>query len=299
MKRNWNALSGTPSDAERPPLITVFDERWHELDRYFVVEDTVWSKDGDHWVVAAESVEPRSEAGTIFLHKKVRDSYLDRDQRSIEGTRVVNDLEVRLELRFEEWIPNSAFQIDLREWGDSFEAVIEPLDEERCRLSIYRDNSELRRELLARREVSMAAREWHSFDFSNVDNQLRATIDRGSPEAQTLEADYDTNVFDPFDDRHLGKTLAHQVQLGACLTRAHVRGVELRRDYFFTPRGKHAVATPELLQSDQLFVLGDNSSRSRDSREYGPIQLGNLYGRALRVVWPISSWRTLEPLEGR
>ena len=119
-----------PPDPARPDLIPVFDDRWHDLADSFVVEDTAWHRDGDSWIVEAADVEPGTDGAMVFLHKKVLDSYLDRDHRVIEGSRRVNDLRAELELRFEEWIVGAAFRIDLREWGDSFEASLEPESDE-------------------------------------------------------------------------------------------------------------------------------------------------------------------------
>jgi signal peptidase I len=281
-----------PPTADRPRPIPVFDDRWHELEQYFVVEDTVWSRDGVEWLVDAASVEPGSEAGTVFLHKKVQDSYLDRDHRVIEGTRTVNDLVASLEIQFLEFVHGTSFRIDLREWGDSFEALVEPRDETSARVTITRNNAEAET-ILVREDVSFEALGWTRLRFSNLDNVLQLSLLGPGGEQQLLEASYESNVFAPFDDRRTGKTFAHQVQFGAARARVKVRAVSLARDLFFTPRGQYAVGSRLDLGPEQLLVLGDNSARSRDGREFGPVVLDRLYGRATRVVWPFSSWRTL------
>ncbi|MHC4135630.1 MAG: S26 family signal peptidase [Planctomycetota bacterium] len=45
------------------------------------------------------------------------------------------------------------------------------------------------------------------------------------------------------------------------------------------------------LGEDQYFVLGDNSTQSRDSRLFDPIEEGSLRGRVLAVAWPPSRVR--------
>ena len=40
------------------------------------------------------------------------------------------------------------------------------------------------------------------------------------------------------------------------------------------------------LGPDEVFLLGDNSVDSRDSRQMGPIALDRLIGRVLCVAWP-------------
>lgn len=40
----------------------------------------------------------------------------------------------------------------------------------------------------------------------------------------------------------------------------------------------------------QVFVLGDNRDRSRDSREFGSIHLGDIVGYVEYIYWPSESW---------
>lgn len=42
------------------------------------------------------------------------------------------------------------------------------------------------------------------------------------------------------------------------------------------------------LSSDQLFVRGDNTLQSRDSRQLGPVATSAVRGTAIYVVWPPS-----------
>jgi signal peptidase I len=44
------------------------------------------------------------------------------------------------------------------------------------------------------------------------------------------------------------------------------------------------------LGADEYFVMGDNRGNSSDSRAFGPIQLGNIVGRAWIVYWPPTDW---------
>jgi signal peptidase I len=41
------------------------------------------------------------------------------------------------------------------------------------------------------------------------------------------------------------------------------------------------------LGSDEFFVLGDNRSSSQDSRRFGPVPRGAIFGRAFLVTWPL------------
>jgi len=53
---------------------------------------------------------------------------------------------------------------------------------------------------------------------------------------------------------------------------------------FFTPYGEIAVKRCGDVFSDNTFyALGDNSSRSYDSRSYGPVPVNNIVGRVLGI----------------
>jgi signal peptidase I len=44
---------------------------------------------------------------------------------------------------------------------------------------------------------------------------------------------------------------------------------------------------PVSVPPDRLFVLGDRRANSEDSRNFGPVSLGNVVGRAVFVIWPL------------
>ena len=49
---------------------------------------------------------------------------------------------------------------------------------------------------------------------------------------------------------------------------------------------------PEMtVPEDMLFVLGDNRHRSRDSRSFGCVPIGDLIGPLQYVYWPVETWR--------
>jgi signal peptidase I len=53
---------------------------------------------------------------------------------------------------------------------------------------------------------------------------------------------------------------------------------------FYTPLGEIAVKRcREILPGSQFKALGDNSSHSYDSRDYGPVTNGNIIGRVLGI----------------
>jgi len=60
---------------------------------------------------------------------------------------------------------------------------------------------------------------------------------------------------------------------------------------------------PLTLAEGEYFLLGDNRTRSADSRLYGPVPFGSISGRAAATVWPPRrdghlNWRLLNPPAG-
>ena len=48
-----------------------------------------------------------------------------------------------------------------------------------------------------------------------------------------------------------------------------------------------------VLGPDEYFLMGDNPSRSTDSRQLGPFSVHQIKARAWLVYWPLSRWRIL------
>ncbi|MDA0946878.1 MAG: signal peptidase I [Planctomycetota bacterium] len=69
---------------------------------------------------------------------------------------------------------------------------------------------------------------------------------------------------------------------------ARLSGLLLARDLHYTRRGSFAVDSPVRLGPGEVFLLGDASRRSADSREFGPVPLSELVGR---VLGPLGSPR--------
>lgn len=73
--------------------------------------------------------------------------------------------------------------------------------------------------------------------------------------------------------------------------------LELNRDIFYTSSRSEArfgVREPAVVLSGNVFLLGDNSAESDDSRKWGDLSETRIVGRPLFVVWPLTRMRRLE-----
>ena len=48
-----------------------------------------------------------------------------------------------------------------------------------------------------------------------------------------------------------------------------------------------------ILESDEIFLMGDNRPQSFDSRMFGPIKRNLIIGQAFVLLWPLSEWKLL------
>ena len=68
-----------------------------------------------------------------------------------------------------------------------------------------------------------------------------------------------------------------------------VNGIALVEPYL-PPTASMPDYGPETIPADHVFVMGDNRSRSQDSRRFGPVPVEDIIGRAFVRVWPVDRW---------
>ncbi|MBK7642692.1 MAG: hypothetical protein IPJ19_06510 [Planctomycetes bacterium] len=278
-------------DAPRPAAIPVFDERWQDPSAAFPIPQAAqpfWSLAHGEWKLVARSGVRAPNRLEFF--GDVKDSYLDAEHALVEGEIPVNDLALALDLLQEE--PGSLASFSLSEAGDVFDFEIARTREGKLAARILRrgEGDDAAPEMLASAELGLHATGWHRVRVSNIDNTL--CLERDG--RRVLVAQYEENRFAREDRLQLGHSLLPRLAFGGAGGELHFRGLRIERDLYYTPRGDYATHKAEGLGPASYFLLGDNSSQSRDGREWGETKARELIGRPVRVVWPLTDFRAIQ-----
>ena len=296
------------AEVARPLPIDVFREDAYEFAGAFQLQlapEGPWRQQGEHWELDAREVPLGSNAGMSFLRRDLLDSWIDDWDDEEEGAYQVAD--GILELEFQVAGPGGRLRFELREEGDTFQALVEPLSEERARLSILRANATIlsegdrRPEQLWQVIVPLATATWHRLRFANVDNSLvleiagaetraeltyERNVPRTRPRDDSLPQDRSAAREDPLDRLRRRLSQPPRVGLGGESIRARIRGVVVSRDRHWLPLGQFGSQAAVDLGPDEFFLLGDNSANSTDGRHFGPVEARDVVGRPVAVVWP-------------
>lgn len=280
----------------RPGPIPMFDASLQSIGEHFrrgAGEVDPWSRvegaepgRNEVWEMDGSAVGRGADLGLLRLHDRIDDGRLLPDGTRVDGQHTVHDVAVS----FEVWIaaPGGRLRVQLTEQGDVFEASVPVYaGESESRIDLYRSSAEgIEYLVVGRSEVPIGA--WIPVRMENFDN--RVTFEFAGVR---LRADYDRNTPHPtaFDLRP--KSTGPRVRLGGEGLEMRVRGIVVERDVHWVPRGEFGVERELTLDADEVFVLGDASGDSRDSRDRGPIELDRIFGRAEAVVWPLRSVRRL------
>ncbi len=301
----WIDGERLPADGPRPDPILVFDDTVLAVEDFFTwrrqnseqVPAAIWTRDEQGWDLDATRVPAGSNEGMMFYHPELRDDYLDAFGRRVVGKRTVND--AILELSFSlETVDEGVLRAQLVEKGDTFEARIAPSPGDdpsvSHRLELIRRNASSGSEpmQLASAPLSLASIEYHELRFANVDNQLTVSL---PTEGVTLTHAYERNARHPqANPASLGdQSVGWRVGFGAEGSRVRFRSIRILRDLHYTSGGEFGVAAARRLGLDEIFVLGDNSRISNDSRHFDAVPLGLVVGRPVFVVWPPSRARAV------
>ncbi len=74
----------------------------------------------------------------------------------------------------------------------------------------------------------------------------------------------------------------------------YVDGVRTEEPYVLSEyRGRQSFG-PAKVPENEYFVLGDHRNSSNDSRMWGTVARGYIYGKAQLIYWPVARWGLLE-----
>ena len=268
------------AEVPRPEPIPIFDSKFEPIDQAFSVLSVPWNHSADAW-----RLDARGRREDLRYTRSATDDHLDATGRRIEGVREVNDL--RLEGRFV-FANTGELTLHVTEEGDTFEFEIEIVAGAPSMLRLLRRSSDGTASVLSERSASATPGQACAVSLENVDNHLVGML--GS---LVLCADYEANspLVGVPDETY--RHLKPRAGLAVSGLELDVQWLCLSRDVFYTPAGQLGSGSPVALGPDELFLLGDNSSDSRDSRMFGAVRLTELTGHPNLVVWPPTAMRRL------
>ncbi|MEX1023755.1 MAG: S26 family signal peptidase [Planctomycetota bacterium] len=283
-------------DAARPAPVLLFDDALLPLREYFHVSEPRWTEEAGFWRVTSAPGEAALPDTLMRFGPDLTDGYLRSDGAFVPGLLQVNDGVLALEARVAE--AQGRIVLELVEEGDDFRAELD-LGGVEPRLRLLRKNAAIARArraatgspwaILLDEPIDFALDQWHAVRFANVDNHLHVRID-----GLEFGCSYENNA--PAEGPRSTETprsIGTRVSFGADGATVDYRRVRVYRDLFWTGTGDHATRSPYVLGPDELFLLGDNSTYSTDSRTFGAVPLREIRGRPIAVVWPPERARRL------
>lgn len=293
-----------PSDAPRPAELPVLDsetERPEDLFHFKGVGcpgggDGPWrapqtADEGYH--LDALDLDVLDNTARMFLAPDVTTSGLAKSDRAPQWVQV-GDLSAALDFRFLEAPIGARALIELREAADLFRASLEQTDSGfvvRLERSAAGEVAvELARVELDAGEVGVG--ESIELRFRNRDDHLELFVN-GVPRLATT---YSNNEPYPGETPRGIQAVGPRLAVGGAGVVLEVERIRLARDLHWAAGsrfGEFATSRSLQLGPGEVFLLGDNTLDSIDSRFFGPVRLSDLTGRPVAVVWPPARWRQL------
>jgi signal peptidase I len=269
------------SEVRHAPWVLIFDTKLQPFPDIFHFDRARWVEREGLW-----RVDGRGARGLFAkLRARILDDYLLPSGQRAEGRAPVNDAALELELR-----PQPQFGhllLRLSEEGDLFWVELVRTETGRARAKLLRGVRTLSGdgppETLGATEFDFEPAQWHTLRFSNRDNELCFDVDGREG---LLRHRYLANT--PSQRTPEGGTThaLPRAEFGGDDLDLELRRARLERDTTWFSLGRFATSDSLVLGADEIFVLGDNSAESRDSRDWGPIPLSSVIGTPHSVVWP-------------
>ena len=269
-----------PTGSRVLPPVLIVDTQRSSFEQHFTWPHSAPVSEGSSQVIllnGLDALRPDQQA-TLLLRNGVHDGYLDALGEVRFGEQAVGDarVSVRLELLDE----RGQLLVRLSDQGDIFEARFDWRQGEASQGSLSR---------LTIKGGVFEVRESESFQLELPSNLICLTLDNFDNEVRLM---IDGRLVTSFSyskaSRQSPDPIEHRLSLGILGARLRVDRFRIWRDLHYTSRGRFGVDHAVRLEPDELFLLGDNSDHSTDSREYGPVKIERLIGRAAWIVWPPS-----------
>ncbi|QDV04963.1 Peptidase S24-like protein [Planctomycetes bacterium Poly30] len=292
-----------PDAPGRPAPTVIFDSRLQAIDEHWRHGGTAfdpWTREpppaageSEIWTLDGTVVDRGSDLGLLRFQDRVTDGYLTEEGEYVHGPNVVQDVIVEFEVQV--LSTGGYLRIQLSEQNDLFEVNVLMYEAEEDYRALVRRIVPQRFDRAGRTSFGIPRApvpigEWVPMRLANIDNRISLTIGE-----MTFQYDYDANTprRDPSTGRDAPFSAGPRAKLGACGLPARFRNLRVLRDVHVVPRGRFGVGTAITLKTNEIFLLGDNSQNSRDSRERGPIKVEQVLGTARAVVLPLGHFRRL------
>ncbi|MEW6746306.1 MAG: signal peptidase I [Planctomycetota bacterium] len=265
-------------------LIAVKRWRCSDEDPDFVFGRGYFVRTGGALVEDAGTLGPDDPA-TMVEGPDVRDDIPAAEGRpAVPGEVLVGDL--RLRVRFEVLEDRGFVELRLQEEVDVFRARIGTRGAGGG-VKLYHNQAANPRNQVAADDSfrGLDAGTVHELEFYNIDNRVGLLLD-GRP--LLGEYEYESNTL------LAGGTWRNRPAFGAPGAKVAFHEVKIDRDVYWVSRGRLA-AEPCAVSEGHVFVLGDNSRLSLDSRdvEIGDVPLRSIVGRPLLIFYPLGRFRAL------
>lgn len=291
------------SDA-RPRHVRVFDSALQSIGDHWLhggTEYDPWQRvelegegQGEVWEVDSRAVPERYDASLLRHHKGVHDDRMVDDGTLEYGSVTVHDLALGADVFVVDG--GGRLRFELLEQGDRLEFSLELPSASGPADGVVRRRRGEGHVEHARQTFEVPIGRWFRVKFANIDDELTATLDDQPP----LRCQYPQNTPHPRDENGDGRvdseavSIGERAFLGADKARVRFRAITLDRDIHIPAVGAYGVGRELRVGLEEVYVLGDDPTRSRDSRAMGPISLKRLIGRPTHVVWPPSAWRRIQ-----
>lgn len=286
--------------AERPAWVPLFDPELHDLAEAWSASEgavDLESAEGWHLDAAGHLVWPGPGVGRLELRWRPTLSTYARDgsrPASADSGPDAKDLRVRGAVRFK---TDGSLRVHVTYGG------------ERGELALNAESTTIGTNVIDAPEVTPERVDWDArrsqwlpFELLQRDGNLEGCV-QGADYANVGRSWMTPQGVTPYP----GELPPGRSTLGPRVVilvdgPAELRELRVDRDldYASGPTfGTHGDGADVLLGPDEIFVLGDNTLHSRDSRDYGPVPLARVLGRPLAITRPAERRRWLSEAEAR